>query len=186
MQRDETPLRPNTPAPYGLTGFMSQKEVELNTFAQYFLLIAVASQLGDILDELIEIIELHLHTFPVLVVLGVLPRIFLKKSKAQATKSICSNQKNSSLVSLSSADILRDMEKYYATKGEDEAVPQLDVKSPPQLRRVATPTNQGDEWGHFADFDDCVDPVGESFCFQRQDSGPRAVLSPLHETEIDE
>jgi hypothetical protein len=186
MQRDETPLPSSTPATYGLTGFMCQKEVELNKLAQYLLLLAVASQLGDILDEIIEIIELHLHTFPVLVVLGVLPKIFLKKSNASAIKSVCSNQKNTSLISLSSANILRDIEKYYSTKGEDDAVPQPEMKSPPQLRRVATPTNQGDEWGHFADFDDGMDLVGESFSFQRQDSGPRAVLSPLHETEIDE
>ena len=165
---------------------MNKNDIELNTLVQYALLFAVASQLGDLLDEIIEIIELHLHTFPVLVVLGVLPKIFLKKQNALMHQSFCSTHKNASMLSLSSANILRDIEKYYATTGvNDDSLPNLEIKSPPHLRHVSTPTS--DEWGHFADFDDGMDVLGEEGCFcLPSDLGSRAALSPLHETKIDE
>lgn len=185
MQPDAFPSRPTTPALPCPPGFLNKNDIELNTLVQYILLLAVASQLGDLLDEIIEIIELHLHSFPVLVVLGVLPKIFLKKQNARVTKSFCSHQRNASLLSLSSTNILRDIKKYYAMNGGDESSHNLEIKPPPQLRHVSTPTNPCDEWGHFADFDDSMDLGDGSFCLQ-PDLASRATLSPLHETEIDE
>lgn len=186
MQGDEPPLRPTIPSFPCLPGFIGKHELELHTLIQYIVLLAVASQLGDILDEIIEIVELHLHSFPVLVVLGVLPKIFLKKENVRMADSVSSNhQRNSSLLSASSASILRDIEKYYAKNNGDAQCQNLEIRSPPELRSVVTTHHQGDEWGHFADFDDGIDLGEESFCLQ-PDKGSRAILSPLHETENDE
>ena len=88
------------------------------TLIQCLLLVAMTLQIPNYIDEIIEILESHIHTFPLLIVLGFFPSLYLKKRQHK-------NDSSSNLVSLSTSSIvasssktLAGIEEYYRNSAE--------------------------------------------------------------------
>jgi hypothetical protein len=94
------------------------------TLVQCLVLVAMALQIPSHIDEIIEILELHIHSFPLLIALAVFPSLYLKKKQ----------HKRDSSLNLSS----RESDSAFA------------ISSPAKRTSTQNPT---DDWGCFADFE---------------------------------
>jgi hypothetical protein len=113
------------------------------TFVQCFLLVAMTLQIPNYIDEIIEILELHMHRFPLLIVLGVFPSLYLKKK--QHKKNPSSNLMPGSTSSIaSSSKTLARIEEYYRNS--------CFIAS--SLAKSTSTQTLTDDWGHFTDFDE--------------------------------
>jgi hypothetical protein len=115
---------------------------------QYLLLVAMTLQIPHYIDEIIEILQSHIHAFPLLIVLGVFPSLYLKKR-------LHNNDSSSNLVSRSTSSIasssktLAGIEEYYRNCAESTSA---FVTS--SLAKVTSPKTSTDDWGHFTDIDE--------------------------------
>jgi Na+/glutamate symporter len=118
------------------------------TLLQCLLLVAMTLQIPNYIDEIIEILELHIHIFPLLVVLGVFPSLYLKKKEHKKYSS--SNPVSQSTPSIASSKTLAAIEEYYRNCAESDSsfVTSSLVKNTNTQAQTTT-----DDWGHFTDFD---------------------------------
>jgi hypothetical protein len=127
-------------------------EMEGTRLVQCIVLIAVAVQIPNFIDDIIEILDLHYHSFPLLVVLGVVPSLFWKRGPKDAqgfTPSSSNNikpwnelQTNSYRTSASTLDEIR------------RAVSQDSLITDARTTNAMESVSGVDEWGHFAELDE--------------------------------
>jgi hypothetical protein len=116
---------------------------------QCLLLVAMTLQIPNYIDEIIELLELHMHTFPLLIVLGLFPSLYLKKK--QHKKDSSSNLVPRSTSSAASSKTLAGIEAYYRNCAEfDSAF----VTSP--LAKSSSTQTLTDDWGHFTEIDESM------------------------------
>jgi hypothetical protein len=118
------------------------------TFVQCLLLVAMTLQIPNYIDEIIEILELHMHSFPLLIVLGVFPSLYLKKK--QHKKNPSSNLVSRSS-SVASSKTLAMIEEYYRNCAESDSA--FNTSS---LAKSTSTQTLTDDWGHFTDFEESV------------------------------
>ena len=109
---------------------------------QWAVLFALALQIPKLLEEIRLIIDLHYHSFPLLVILGTFPS-FLKRTKNVQ-------------VSNDSAQILEDKSCSFKSSGllYNESSTSLNTQSEVLAGTSSSDFSiDGDEWGHFADLD---------------------------------
>jgi hypothetical protein len=154
------------------------------TLVQCLLLVAMALQIPNYLDEIIEILELHIHSFPLLIVLGVFPSLYLKKKQHKKYSSSNLSSRSTSSMPRSadtSSSSLAGIEEYYRNCAESDSA--FAISS--HAKRTST-HNPTDDWGHFADFDESMQDQDASFLVPLAPRR-RASLSPLvEETEHEE
>jgi hypothetical protein len=109
------------------------------TLVQCLLLVAMTLQIPNYIDEIIQILELHIHSFPILIVLGVFPSLYFKKKQQKKDSSL--NLETLSTSSIASNKTLAGIEEYYRNCAASDSA---------KSTRPQTPT---DDWGHFTDFD---------------------------------
>ena len=157
--------------------------VDNRALVQTVVLLVLALQMPS-LREIVELLELHLHSFPVLVVLGVFRGMFARKNKIHNNDDDLASGTASNL--LSSSPTLAQIEDYYNNNNNNNnntnvqnQEPMEDAPLSPAAVRSTTPDLQtADQWGYFADFDEVA-----------QDLPPSASvssLSPLQEMDDEE
>jgi hypothetical protein len=119
---------------------LSLTDADSVTLVQCLLLVAMTLQIPNYIDEIIEILELHIHSFPILIVLGVFPSLYFKKKQHKKDSSL--NLVSLSTSSIASSKTLAGIEEYYRKCAESDIA---------KITRPQTPT---DDWGHFTDFDE--------------------------------
>lgn len=154
------------------------------TLVQCLLLVTMALQIPNYIDEIVEILELHIHSFPLLIVLGVFPSLYLKKKQhavnptsqmPMPTTSTMHTSSNKNLITPQSS--LADIEEYYRNHTD----------SPIKLQKCSPVQSTGtDEWGHFAELEEtfCEQDVG--FIIPSTTLSRRASLSTLVEEAEEE
>jgi hypothetical protein len=168
----------STPSPLALT------DADSITLVQCLLLVAMTLQIPNYIDEIIEILELHIHSFPLLIVLGVFPSLYLKKKQHKKYSSSNLSSRSTSSMPRSadtSSSSLAGIEEYYRNCAESDSA--FAISS--HAKRTST-HNPTDDWGHFADFDESMQDQDASFVVPLAPRR-RASLSPLvEETEHEE
>jgi hypothetical protein len=119
---------------------LSLTDSDSATLVQCLLLVAMTLQIPNYIDEIIEILESHIRTFPLLIVLGVFPSLYLKNRQHM-------NDSSSNLVSLSTSSIvsnktLAGIEEYYRNCAEADSA------------KSTSPHTPTDDWGHFTYIDE--------------------------------
>lgn len=149
------------------------------------LLLAVALQLPNVLNEIMQILDLHYHSVPILVLLGVFPGVFFKKNSKvdgalpRGESSLHSNL--SDIPVLPSSQTLLDIQDFY-----QKAYPQDEVSQPAVVVESLSEKGTVDEWGHFADFDEeFIDTLASQAILITQPAS-RMTLTPLAECEEEE
>jgi hypothetical protein len=159
--------------PFYATGENADNRVMI----QWVLLVAIAMQLPSFLNEVMEIVELHYHSFSVLVVLGVFPRAMFKNKMARNEAPSPKPNFNHSASTLSTICTLTEIENYYnntrLSKGTEE------MRSPQDIDSV-------DEWGHFTDFEETTDAADDTLLMSLSSSCTSLSLSSLQETKEEE
>jgi hypothetical protein len=154
-------------------------DADSTALVQCLLLVAMAMQFPNYLNEVIEILELHIHGFPLLIVLGVLPSCLLLKKKKQHAGDSNSPKSSSSMppnVTTPSSS-LAEIEDYYRNHPDPD----------PACIVSAQGTTDELEWGHFANLDESVHEEDAGFFTLSATASRRAILSPLvEETEEEE
>ena len=106
---------------------------------QWAVLLALALQIPNILEEIRVIIDLHYHSFPLLVVLGTFPA-FLKRKKNSRTPE-------------DPDAFSADKSARFSSKSIVDSESSMDLQYEVVQRTMSSDPVDGDEWGHFADLD---------------------------------
>ena len=155
--------------------YHSREVADSRALVQYIVLLAVGLQLPNLLFEIIEILELHIHSFPVLVVLGVFPGMMRKKFRSNCDSS--TNLLRAASASFGSA--LNDIPDYYKNQTEHSNDSSSTLLSPPTVCRLLHNNEHIDDWGHFAYFEESP---GSTVCISHSVKSLTS-LAPLKETE---
>lgn len=106
---------------------------------QWAVLLALALQIPNIMEEIRVIIDLHYHSFPLLVVLGTFPAFLKRKRNARTPE-------DPDTFSL-------DKSARVSSKSTIEREGLTDLQYGGISRTICSDSGDGDEWGHFADLD---------------------------------
>ncbi|GKY91527.1 hypothetical protein MPSEU_000126200 [Mayamaea pseudoterrestris] len=112
--------------------------------APYILLLALAIQIPTIFDELVEAIDQHLHSIPLLVMFGIVPSVFWMRGKKHSSMNAEDDAPRSREEFLS---MIRSMASV-------ESVNQYEETQPTPRFRPSSDAPAFDEWGHFAELDE--------------------------------
>ena len=128
--------------------------------------------------EIVEILELHIHSLPVLIVLGVFKGML---SRGKTSKIHSDDAALGTSNHLSSSPTLLQIEDYYKNQANvqnnNDVTEDTALLSPARVRSTAD--NQTvDQWGYFADFEEHVQELPPSASL--------VSLSPLQEMEEEE
>lgn len=170
-------------------------EIGNKPLAHWFLLFAMALHIPGCVNSVVEILELHYHSFPLLVLLGTLPSLAqarkkggtsLENSTAKAERSNCSMLFHRA----SSNTTLLAIEEYYCNAHQSDSFRNTAEKTspPPVCRRPSTHHASQDEWGHFTDFDEDFALREKDFHFAVSVPSPQLIinLGTLQEAEEEE
>lgn len=135
--------------------------------------LALLLQIPQLLEEIHIILDLHYHSFPLLVVLGSFSCVLKRPRKIRADRSSDS--------SFAERDSFCDSKALY-TLGD--LVDRLEYQGRTHPQRSVDVHE--DEWGHFTELEE--DPSSSSYEQHRVPSGPRrrSILAPLPESEEEE
>lgn len=157
-------------------------EADSQALLQWMLLFAMALQLPNYFDQVMELLDLHYHGFPLLVILGTL--ISKRNTVQVASARHQDSSKSSSSLLQSQRESLLIIEEYYRNNSVDDDYAPLESSS------VQGPMpGPKDEWGHFTDFDEGILDDDINFSLPPVSGRPtsrRQSLSILTETEEDE
>lgn len=147
---------------------VSTTNVPPSNIFQWALLLALALQVPELLKEIRFILDLHYHSFPLLVVLGTVPSLWRRPAnnrKLHSESGLLHQTRGSTSGLDLSYDMMAPDVASAATEEEEEVHSGFVV--------------DGDEWGHFADLD-------ESFERNSVVLGRHPKLPTLQETEEEE
>lgn len=142
---------------------------------QWAVLLALALQIPNLLEEIHLIIDLHYHSFPLLVVLGTFPSLLKRKSYAR--NSNCSDTffpESKSGFSFKSSGLV-----------QSKSSTKLDLQSEVVRPVASSDSAGGDEWGHFADLDGSTLVIEQDVKLSAPPSS-RIILTTLEEEEEEE
>lgn len=135
---------------------------------------ALAFQIPKLLDEIHLIIDLHYHSFPLLVVLGTFPSFLKRKRDGR-------NSKDSNTFSSESEGGL-SFESSWLLRRESST--KLDFQSE-FVPLASSDSAGGDEWGHFMDLDGSTLVIEQDVKLATPPSS-RIILTTLEEEEEEE
>lgn len=117
-----------------------------SNIVQWAVLLALVSQLPNLLDEIRLIVDLHYHGFPLLVFLGSFPSL-LKRPKKLAYKRASRDEivpKGRGLsINLFDHHRTKEEERPKCARMDHDTVPNVSISL----------ASTGDDWGHFAELD---------------------------------
>lgn len=155
------------------------------TLVQGIVLFAMALQIPSLFDEIAEIVQLNVQSFPLLIVLGVVPSIYLRFSRKleDAIDEPLMLSLSSSSLPTSPTATLSEIEQYYRNhppqhERDEDSVPATATEPPASV-------SSEDQWGHFTDFDDHVQEQDINF-FSSSSVSNLSQLGPLCESEDEE
>lgn len=132
---------------------LSLKDSDSVTLAQCLLLVAMALQIPNYIDEIIEILKLHIHSFPLLFVLGVFPLYFKKKQHKKDSSSNLMSLSTSSIASTCSKT-LAGIEEYYRKCAGSNST----FVTTSSLAKSGSAHTLTDDWGQFTSTDSDESP----------------------------
>jgi hypothetical protein len=155
---------------------------------QYIVLLAMALQLPNLFEEIIEILELHIHSFPILIILGVLPGMFGRNKVERKPRCVGSplvNIKDLLHASpISSSHTINQIESYYRNL-QAHSEDSIEVSLSPLKVQSTNHHSPIDEWGHFTDFDECAQEEELVTTVFMTHSVCRTIMPPLQEADED-
>jgi hypothetical protein len=152
----------------------------------YVLLLGLALQQ---LPNFLEVLDLHYHSFPMLVVLGVLHSVLRRSDKKNDSASECPANLSSVQTATSLSASLASMEEYYLQQNQElcEHLQQQEEEDGTPLAAANVKTeyhHSVDEWGHFADFEES--PPQDLANFAVGSSSSSVQLTVLEEIDEEE
>ena len=154
----------------GSLNVTSTEPFDGSNLIQWAVLFALAFQVPKLLEEIRLILDLHYHSFPLLVVLGSFPSLLKRNVKKPARTEKEASYSNIKGYSFSSAEMYRT-----------ESSLTLDSETFPE---TSTDSPDADDWGHFAELDETM------MALERTPSltvpSRRPTLSTLKEAEEEE
>eukprot|EP00977_Amphora_coffeiformis_P019737 scaffold7415_cov170-Amphora_coffeaeformis.AAC.12 len=144
---------------------------------QWAVLVAFVFHVPNLLEEIYLILDLHYHSFPMLVVLGSFP-LFLKRSmkKTERIEDVESYSKMNDF-SFRSTEMLYRTESSLKLESQSETFPEI-------IAREGSTFSDTDDWGHFAELDETMIALERNLSFKVPSR--QTALSTLEEAEEEE
>lgn len=150
-------------------------------FAQYIILLALMIQIPNFFDELMEVIDQHMHSIPLLVMLGVMPSVFWIRGKKGESNPKSQDDLLAIIRRMQSTDLNTGSMLQESSKSDNYNQYHSDIASSKEIPAF-------EEWGHFAELDESA-LEEKDVCFilnssaRRRPSGNLGTLTEVAEEE---